>query len=554
MLNARHGSEHRCDLNTYRPLLETLEPRLPPGDALLGLLLPGGLFDLPFSDSSLILRPSSLPSDSSFIVPRSSFAGVPAAKSDAETMANSTEFVATWPRSDVAVSRYVPDLSPHLAESVAPWPMVSRPMSGSAVEGHAPGQASFPNSSSGTPVRETPFRRPAEDETEFPGLAFPNGSSGTRDMQAAADKPFGSVPFYFEQNMGQADPSFDFVARGSGYTLGLSATEAVMALPIPDNRVSPMELDRLPPEERAKLDPTGRPFDVPPVADAPGSPEQLRMQIVGADPQGRAAGVNPLVTKINYFIGNDPNQWHTNVPTFGKVQYEEVYPGIDLVYYGQGRDLEYDFVVSPGANPNQIALSFSGADSIELDDAGNLVLHVGDNQIVQNAPYLYQDINGGRKEVAGSFVLSTGYSGFVTFDIGDYDATRPLVIDPVVVAFSTYLGGPGADRVYDLAADPTGSVVVTGNAKSGFPVVNPLFNYGGSDDAFVAKFSADGATLLYSTYLGGSYYDKAYGIAVDGKGAAYITGVSESSNFPTTPGAFDTLSVCNGEVPAPMHL
>ncbi len=214
---------------TYRPWLELLEARLPPGDFVLGLLFLSGEENSEFRiqnseswrDSCSIFSPSSLDSllvDSSLIVHRSSFS---AAERDAESVANWAESVATWPRSEAAVSRYVASLPRHSIESVATWPMVSTPVSGSAILGRVP---SFPNSRSGTPVRETPFRRPAGDETEFPGGAFPNRSSGTRDAG------YGSLPFYFEQNVGQADAAFDFVARAPGYTLGLSATEAVFAL------------------------------------------------------------------------------------------------------------------------------------------------------------------------------------------------------------------------------------------------------------------------------------------------------------------------------------
>ncbi len=540
MLSARRGSERRCNGNTYRPLLETLEPRLPPGDTLLGLLFLGGEENSEFriqsseswSDSISILGSSSLSplfGDSSLIVHHSSFGthrGVEDLAPAAEVVVDSGVLPVqsggiNWYRSNP----FVPQPS-----SATLWNV---PLQNTAAVTVPP------------TMRVTPWVARPESAT---GVSLPAIPPTPFEDSGRATRDFGSVPFFFEQNMGQADPSFDFVARGSGYTLGLSATEAVMALPIPDNRVSPMELDRLSPEERAKLDPTGRPIaaqseprpsgsGAASLADARGS-DQIHMQIVGANSAASVAGVNPLVTKINYFIGNDPNQWHTNVPTFAKVQYDEVYPGIDLVYYGQGRDLEYDFVVSPGANPNQIALSFSGADSIELDDEGNLVLHVGDNQIVQNAPYLYQDINGGRKEVAGSFILSTGYSGLVTFDIGDYDATSPLVIDPMVVNYSTYLGGPSSDYAWDVAVDPFGSAYVTGSAYAGFPQVNPAFPYAGGGDAYVSKFSPNGSTLLYSTYLGGTYEDEGDSIAVDGKGAAYLTGYTLSGNFPSTPGAF----------------
>ncbi len=574
----------------YRPLLETLEPRLPPGDTLLGLLFLGGEENSEFRiqnsesrrKSISILSPMYIESfvvDSSFIVHYSSFA-------DAQTAANRTESVATWPRSDAAITRIAPIFSRISAESVASWPMVSTPVSGSAVQGRVPGQSSFPNSGSGTPVRETPFRRPAGDETEFPGPTFPNRSSGTRDLG------YGSLPFYFEQNAGQADASFDFVARGPGYTLGFSATEAVMAFPNSDVGVGcvkssqthraddaipvrPRGLDApyddctsqlwrgLPTTPPTRPQVSGETIDgrrhgqetVPQhvVVDARDSETLLRMQIVGANPNGRAAGVNPLETRVNYFLGNDPAQWHTNVPTFGRVQYDDVYPGIDLVYYGNGGQLEYDFVLSPHVDPNQIQLTFAGADSVTINSTGDLVLQTGDIEVRQQKPYIYQEANGTRQEVAGEFritdpsPLAPDPSPLVSFDVGAYDPSRPLVIDPVVLAYSTYLGGSGTEYGKDIAVDKFGSAYVTGETDSlNFPIINPYQSTkAGSADAFVTKLSPDGKNILYSTYLGSSYQDYGFGIAVDASGSVYVGGSSLGGNFPTTPGSFQP-NIANG--------
>src|SRR5262249_9647785 len=143
-------------------------------------------------------------------------------------------------------------------------------------------------------------------------------------------------------------------------------------------------------------------------ADAPRSAETgagavVRMQVLGGDPAARAVGTEPLVTKVNYFLGNDPTQWHTNIPTYGRVAYEGVYPGIDLVYYGSDRQLEYDFVVAPGADPGQIQLGFTGVDSVHIDAGGDLLLQAGDVPLRQHKPYLYQAADGVRRDVAGSF-------------------------------------------------------------------------------------------------------------------------------------------------------
>jgi hypothetical protein len=241
----------------------------------------------------------------------------------------------------------------------------------------------------------------------------------------------------------------------------------------------------------------------------------------------------------------------------------------DLVYYSsqhstsmasrerQRPELEYDFVVSPGADPNQIQLSFTGADSVRLDPAGNLVLQTGDTEIRQSAPYIYQDINGTRQQVAGEFrIENSEFSGTtdycllttVYFELGPYDPTRLLVIDPVVLSYSTYLGGSGSEEAWDIAVDSSGQSYVTGQTYSpNFPVFDPWqpSNAGGGD-VFVAKFSPSGSTLAYATYLGGSVFDRGHGIAVGKDGSAFITGITESDNFPTTPGTYQ--SSCAGVV------
>ncbi len=257
--------------------------------------------------------------------------------------------------------------------------------------------------------------------------------------------------------------------------------------------------------------------------------------------------LRPLGT---HFIGNDPSQWHANIPTFGRVEYQDVYPGIDVAYYGnqspgrEGVGLEYDFIVSPGVDPDAIALNFAGADGLEIDRAGNLVVHTAAGDVVQQKPYLYQEVNGARQEVAGSFVLSTEYSTHVTFDVGAFDASRPLVIDPLVMGYSTFLGGGGAsDRGYAVGVDSVGNAYVTGDTNSiEFPTTPGSFDssYNGLSEGFVSKLNATGSALVYSTYLGGNGIDGVSGIAVDAAGNAYVTGNANSADFPVTPGAFDT--------------
>jgi hypothetical protein len=387
---------------------------------------------------------------------------------------------------------------------------------------------------------------------------WPDGIRRTPISQAASVPR--SSPFFFEKNVGQADESFDYVARGRGFTLGLTATEAVFRISEPRTPVSGLS-NQPPSAHRFGLEDRDGSMEAgdrivgaqEPLTSVRGSgtggseTADVRMHVVSGNPQAQATAVDPLVTRTNYFRGDDPNHWQSNVPTFGKVHYGDVYPGIDLVYYGNQQDLEYDFIVAPGVDPGQIALNFSGADAVTLSPEGNLVIQAGEAQIIQPKPILYQDIAGQRHVVEGTFRLdnsacpSTDYCllSTVYFSVGPYDASRPLVIDPMVLSYSTYLGGPNYDSGFDIAVDAWGSAYLTGEASSGFPLANPLQgSFGGHRDAFVAKFSPDGQNLLYATYLGGNDFDAAASIAVDFKGAAYLVGGTQSLNYPTTPGAF----------------
>jgi hypothetical protein len=254
------------------------------------------------------------------------------------------------------------------------------------------------------------------------------------------------------------------------------------------------------------------------------------MHLVGARPDATATGVDELPGKVNDLRGSDPAAWRRGIPTYGKVKYDGVYPGIDLVYYGRHGQLEYDFVVAPGADPRVIGFVVEGPDGVAVDGEGDLVMRVGREPVLRlRKPVVYQDAGGDRREIAGRYVVTNGRK--VSFDLAAYDVTRPLVIDPVF-AFSTLLGG-GNDAGYAVAVDRAGNAYVTGAVNSGdFPVVKPRQRAsGGATDAFVAKLGADGR-LLYSTYLGGGSYDVGYAIAVDGGGHAHVAGDTRSSDFP----------------------
>jgi hypothetical protein len=275
-----------------------------------------------------------------------------------------------------------------------------------------------------------------------------------------------------------------------------------------------------------------------------GETASCTLQFSGASPAGRISGDQMLAGKISHFNGNQPGQWQPGVPTFAKVRVDNVYPGINVVYYGNQKTLEYDFNLAAGVNPSVIALNFAGAEKISLDPQGGLVIKVNAGEILQHVPVAYQLVNGSRQEVAAAYKLvGTRSAAFV---LGDYDHNQPLVIDPVVT-YSTFYGGNYGETADAIAINPTdGSIYVAGQTYSTKVSNNIPFatseayqtNYHGgklTGDAFVARFDNTGSNLIYATYLGGSGNDGALGLAVDAGGNAYVTGYTDSTNFPTTP-------------------
>ncbi len=326
--------------------------------------------------------------------------------------------------------------------------------------------------------------------------------------QAKAIKSFAKVPLHFESNQGQTNNEVKFFSRGPGYGLFLTQDEAVLSFKAGSEETS----------------------------------SSVRMQLVGANPKPKVIGEDKLASISNYFIGNDSSQWHSNIANYGKVRYQEVYPGIDLVYYGNQQHLEYDFIVQPGADPKNIRLSYEGIDGYHIE-GGDLVLESkSGEEVIFKAPVMYQEIGGKRENVDGNFIFLDGQQ--VSFYIRDYDKNQPLIIDPVL-AFSTYLGGSETDLGMDVAVDNNGDVYITGQTESLFPTSTGSFDtsFNGNWDAFVSKLSSDGSTLIYSTYIGGDANDRSYGIAVDSGGNAYITGEIQGPatvDYPTTAGAFDS--------------
>jgi len=348
---------------------------------------------------------------------------------------------------------------------------------------------------------------------------------GAATPQAPASSPhatplslYGQLPLSFEANQGQTDGQVKFLARGQGYTLFLTAREAVFAF-------SPLAAHRQ------------RPKGIGPQAGAGPATSDLarivvRMQLFGANPAPQVMGLEEQPGKANYFRGNDPQQWRTQVSTYAKVDYTAVYPGIDLVYYGQPRQLEYDFRVAPGADPTAITLGFEGVDHLAVDAQGDLMLFTAGGSLRFQKPVIYQEGDGYRQAIAGGYVRKGPHQ--VGFHVAAYDPARTLVIDPVL-SYSTYLGGSGDDEGWGIAVDTAGHAYVTGQTSSpDFPTATPLQpTLRGGTNAFVAKLTADGSALVYATYLGGSGSDdEARGIAVDTAGNAYVTGYTTSSDFP----------------------
>ena len=313
------------------------------------------------------------------------------------------------------------------------------------------------------------------------------------------------LPISFEENRGQTDPLVRFISRAPNYTLFLTPTEAVLAL---QNRQAASE----------------------PGAAAVGHPQPpqrstLRMTLSGANPDSAIVGLDALPGKVNY-ARVDPagrmHQAHENVPTYSRVLYRGIYPGIDLVYYGKEQSLEYDFILAPGASPDLIRLSFSGADALDVDASGALVVSTPAGTLRLEKPVIYQEVDGRRDPVAGGYLVD---GNTVSFKVGEYDRQRALVIDPVLL-YSSFLGGTGAENGGDVAVDAAGNIYLTGSTESlNFPTVNPLQPANaGSWDAFVTKLNPAGTAVLYSTYFGGDASDTGRGIFVDPLGNAYVAG------------------------------
>ena len=370
-------------------------------------------------------------------------------------------------------------------------------------------------------------------------------------VKAKVGANYGRIPLSFEANRGQTDRSVQFLSRGQGYTLFLRPGEALLALRSGNRTAAKKEA------------PAGTSLPNQPGRLMPKSNENqislVRMSLVGANAYAAAHEEDEQITKTNYFIGNDPAKWRTDIANYGRVRYAGIYPGIDLVYYGNQSRLEHDFVVAPGADPAHIRLSFNGAKRTRIDPAtGDIILRTREGEIRLLKPVSYQESDGHRAAVSSSYKLFS--DNRIGFHVASYNHTQPLVIDPILV-YSTYLGGSGlastgryssaeGDQGNGIAVDSNGDAYIVGTTySSNFPVTNGALqpqNYAlqtdNSSTVFVSELNPSGTALVSSTYLGGTNSDAGYGIALDSSSNIYVTGVTHSVDFPITCGAFQSVS------------
>jgi hypothetical protein len=324
-------------------------------------------------------------------------------------------------------------------------------------------------------------------------------------------------PMSFEPNQGQSSAKVRFLSRGIGYTVFLCADETVLTLQ-EGKGAMPARAGKTHQSEAA-----------------------LRMQFVDANPKAELSALDEFIGKSNYFVGNNPEQWRTGIAQFRQIKYRNIYPAVDLLFYGNPQTLEYDFVVNPGGNPARIRVRLRGADQIRMEGE-NLSVKAGQRYLQFRKPLIYQETESGREQVEGHFVV---HRNELSFSVGMYDHTKPLVIDPAV-DYSENLGGSG--RATSIAVAPTGEVFLAGSTNvPDFPATTGAFQTtmkSGSNNAFVAKLDTNG-NLLWATYLGGSGIDGANGVAIDSQENVYVVGSTSSTDFPTTSGAFQpTFPAC----------
>lgn len=328
----------------------------------------------------------------------------------------------------------------------------------------------------------------------------PNVIAPVSRVTAAAG--YAQLPFRFEQNQGQSDQSVKFLSRGTGYTLFLTNSEAVLSLSQPG------------------ISREGQSVSANTAMSPQSSAEVVRLRFTAGNPEVRVIGENQLPGKTNYFLDSDPRKWHTNIPNYAQVAYQDLYPGVDAVFHGNPQHLEFDFEVAPGTNPSSIAFDVSGG-SLRIDQHGNAIVKLspdGSGEVVLQSPSVFQERRGQRREISGKFVQRGPHR--LGFEIGDYDRTRTLIIDPAI-SYSTYLSGSIGSYPTGVAVDSSGSAYLVGLAGDGsFPTPSGPVNPPAA--VFVAKLNPAGSSLLYTAFV--PLYENPSGIAVDSNGSAYLVG------------------------------
>ncbi|MBL8295564.1 MAG: SBBP repeat-containing protein [Bryobacterales bacterium] len=343
----------------------------------------------------------------------------------------------------------------------------------------------------------------ADDLACLIGIGFATGGGNLARKQAAAED--GSPAIGFEANVGQVAAAYGFAARGKNFTAFLDAGGVAF-------------------DVRDRLDP---------------APTVVRARIVDGSSAAAPEGLDAQPGRVNYFYGNDPDKWVTDIPVFNRVRYKGVYRGVDVEYYGKDGWIEHDFIVHPGSDPARIQVALEGADQTWVDAQGDLRVRAGARELTWKKPVLYQNGVRGRRAVEGRYRLLGGNR--FGFETGVYDATRPLVIDPVV-AFSTMFGGSASDGAGRVAVDANGNAYIAGmTVDTGFPITPGAYSTPGggarAGDLFVAKLNSTGSQMVYTTRIGGAFLEGSVGVALDSAGNAYVAGSSKSQDYPTTEGA-----------------
>lgn len=356
-------------------------------------------------------------------------------------------------------------------------------------------------------------------------LSGNDGHGGVSVTTVSVQESYGELPLYFIENRGQMNARVKFYGKGTGHAIFFTQEGVILkfakAKQLQDRGSKAEMRDR-------ELELQKREIKV------------IRLFPVGGNPSPKIVAEGLQEGKVNYLVGDDPIKWKTEIPTYHRVVYEEVYPGIDMEFYGSHRQLEYDVIAKPGADPTVIQLAYEGVQGLQLTESGALEVELGDGRLIQKKPTIYQEIEGKRLEVAGQFKLQRRGTTKSTmpwaygFELASYDKDHTLIIDPLL-SYSTYLAGSNFNGARAIAVDSAGCAYITGyTSSSDFPVLSAnQQTYAGYDDAYVTKLDASGSAMVYSTYLGGSDRDIGLDIAVDTLGSAYITGYTTSTDFPT---------------------